>query len=127
MSITGWDLAWFVILIVCKIFLDFFPIGYMMSISRYLDSLALAIKMESLTGSIIYQRYRLDSELGHGDMAVMYRGDELLLERHIAVKVLSDSALTAIGHERRWARNDRNAAQAQLREALNNMAGTCLG
>jgi serine/threonine protein kinase len=61
--------------------------------------------MSETIGTLLGKRYRLDAEIGRGGMAVVYRGYDTLLERHVAVKILSKTML------------DRESRARLLREA----------
>ena len=46
-----------------------------------------------MIGTTLRKRYRLDAELGRGDMGVVYLAHDTLLRRDVAIKVMLASGL----------------------------------
>jgi hypothetical protein len=61
-------------------------------------------------GELLKDRYRLERALGHGGMAAVWLGHDEVLERQVAVKVLSDTIATDPGFVARFRREARTAA-----------------
>jgi predicted ATPase len=53
-----------------------------------------------MIGFLLLERYRIDSELGKGGMGIVYRAYDTLLEREVAIKVLSEHGLSRDSHSR---------------------------
>jgi predicted Ser/Thr protein kinase len=53
-----------------------------------------------MIGRILNERYRIDAEIGQGGMGTVYRGFDSVLERKVAIKVLSRVDLGTEGRER---------------------------
>jgi serine/threonine protein kinase len=53
-----------------------------------------------LSPSALGSRYRVDHELGRGGMAAVYEADDVVHNRHVAIKVLDSSVGAALGAER---------------------------
>ncbi len=66
--------------------------------------------MPQVVGTLLNERYGVDAEIGRGGMAVVYRGHDTLLERQVAVKVISEAAAPGTEGRARLLNEARNAA-----------------
>lgn len=60
---------------------------------------------------VLNERYRLVEQIGAGGMAVIYRGQDLELERNVAIKVLRPSLVSDPDFLRRFRKEARSAAR----------------
>lgn len=65
-----------------------------------------------MIGVILQERYQIESEIGRGGMGVVYRAQDLLLNRPVAVKILSDASSAS-------ASKDRMLVEARVGARLN--------
>jgi serine/threonine protein kinase/tetratricopeptide (TPR) repeat protein len=73
---------------------------------------------DSLLGLILDDKYRLDERLGEGGMGTVYRATHLLIERPVAVKVLSPRLVTDDAAKERFRREARAAGRLQHTNAV---------
>jgi serine/threonine-protein kinase len=46
-----------------------------------------------MIGALFYDRYQIEAELGQGGMGTVYAGYDTVLQRPVAIKILSKSGL----------------------------------
>jgi eukaryotic-like serine/threonine-protein kinase len=64
-----------------------------------------------VVGELIADRYELEELVGTGGMSSVYRAQDSLLERHVALKVMHEQLLSEGDHVERFRREARLAAQ----------------
>ncbi|HVF45565.1 MAG TPA: serine/threonine-protein kinase [Pyrinomonadaceae bacterium] len=73
---------------------------------------------DPLIGLVLDDKYRLDELLGQGGMGAVYRATHLLIERPVAVKVLSQRLVTDESARERFRREARAAGRLQHTNAV---------
>ena len=63
-----------------------------------------------MQGIVLNGRYRLDQQIGEGGMAVVFHGQDLLLNRQVAVKILREQYASNDGFLKRFEREGQLAA-----------------
>ena len=71
--------------------------------------------MTNLTGKTLAARYRVDAEIGRGGMADVYRGVDVVLDREVAIKVLTERD---DGERDRFLREARSMARLNHRNVV---------
>jgi eukaryotic-like serine/threonine-protein kinase len=65
----------------------------------------------AVVGELIAERYELEELVGAGGMSSVYRAHDVVLERHVALKVMHEQLTTDGDHVERFRREARLAAQ----------------
>jgi serine/threonine-protein kinase len=73
---------------------------------------------DALLGLVLDDKYRLEERLGEGGMGAVYRAMHLLIERPVAVKVLSQRLVTDDAAKERFRREARAAGRLQHTNAV---------
>ncbi|HEX8336075.1 MAG TPA: serine/threonine-protein kinase [Pyrinomonadaceae bacterium] len=81
-------------------------------------TVAGALHADPLVGLVLDDKYRLDERLGEGGMGTVYRATHLLIERPVAVKVLSPRLVTDEAAKERFRREARAAGRLQHTNAV---------
>ncbi|HYN86419.1 MAG TPA: serine/threonine-protein kinase, partial [Pyrinomonadaceae bacterium] len=81
-------------------------------------TLAAEPPRDPLAGLVLDDKYRLDERLGEGGMGAVYRATHLLIERPVAVKVLSARLVTDEAAKERFRREARAAGRLQHTNAV---------
>ncbi|HEX8290477.1 MAG TPA: protein kinase, partial [Pyrinomonadaceae bacterium] len=81
-------------------------------------TVAAAAPADPLLGLVLDDKYRLDERLGEGGMGTVYRATHLLIERPVAVKVLSPRLVTDDAAKERFRREARAAGRLQHTNAV---------
>jgi serine/threonine-protein kinase len=71
--------------------------------------------MSALAGRLIAGRYRIEALIGRGGMADVYRGSDTVLDRPVAIKILTDRSATVL---RRFLREAQSMARLNHRNIV---------
>src|SRR5437870_3117705 len=82
------------------------------------DTTIADVPVDPLIGRIFDEKYRLDERLGGGGMGTVYRATHLLIERTVAIKVLSQRFLGDETAQQRFHREARAAGRMQHPNAV---------
>jgi len=82
------------------------------------DGAALETTGDSLIGSVLAGKYRIDERLSAGGMGTVYRGTHVLMEKTVAVKVLRPSLAADEKIVARFSREARAASRISHPNAL---------
>ncbi|HST55639.1 MAG TPA: protein kinase [Solirubrobacteraceae bacterium] len=67
--------------------------------------------MNTLLGTVLDGRYRLDEQIGHGGMSTVYRAFDTVLERQVAIKLMNREIASDSDQLERFRREARSVAQ----------------
>lgn len=83
------------------------------------DATIADFKLDPLIGRVFDGKYRLDERLGGGGMGTVYRGTHVLIDRPVAVKVLSQRFVGDETAQQRFRREARASGRVQHPNAVN--------
>src|SRR4051812_12060876 len=83
------------------------------------DGEALEKDPDSLVGTILSGKYRIDARLNEGGMGTVYRGTHILMDKTVAIKVLNPSLAADDKIVARFSREARAASRISHPHALN--------
>jgi eukaryotic-like serine/threonine-protein kinase len=76
------------------------------------------IPVDPLIGRVLDDKYQLDARLGEGGMGTVYRATHLLIDRHVAVKVLNMRFVEDEAARERFRREARAAGRLRHQNAV---------
>src|SRR6202022_3570182 len=82
------------------------------------DATISDVPVDPLIGRLFDGKYRLDERLGGGGMGTVYRATHLLIDRQVAVKVLSQRFVGDETAQQRFRRGARAAGRGQHPNAV---------